>query len=844
MKKRILIIILILAIFLAQFLAIPSSADGKYERCYITVDLNGDQYDSEVFKNPAGKIMVSIGLLTSWTGMKQTTNSSQYIFYYKAQDGRTLFRKEIHIDKSGKKGSAVCYTSKDHYKTLYSASFSDSYAYLDRLYLPLEEFLPFLEAKIEITEDGILHVYPNPISIFSAISYGPCGNIDWLTFNSSEDVCANLFVGTFGYVMNSIFDTRFDRLDFLLQSGAIKDYSSLFKALLVDNKTYLSAFDKEETPFDIALGEVSDSLGDFKAQTGSGKDYYDALKYLVKSDVHKEFQPFKTGVDGLDDFVGDSSKFISGVYKTFCFARAYINQVDDHREMLNAVYGGSRYNKNDAACKAANEVSALYGRDTAGIIVSATTSALRDYMTKTISGAITKSWTPYTIALTAVKAVIPGAFEEFDNAAMLFFYDDIVADAKNVYNSYLAGMNFDTESLKNLRLSLIMTLEASKHAYETYYGENPSMSESVADKLKTINAWLEKLYLAADSVEFSSTDYYKSQKSALSKTGKQLKVTTYSTPADTDDDVITDDSTEDNSNNDILHGDLVDFGKCGDNVEWQLDDKGTLTVSGRGDMYDYEEEVAPWSPYNKSIYKIIISPGVTSIGTMSFMDCYNLSSIDIPNTVTSIPSLAFWGCGIEGNGITSLVIPEGVTSIEDRAFHCGKLSTVYLPKSLTFIEATAFEGTGMHKVYYAGSEEDWEEIEIWWEDIYTDDEGNLLMCTTLYYAEKIFNHKYSPTDETPTEDDVTDNEDNTTGSTNDPNNVSTSNKVIVPNVVGMEQLEAIYMLMDLGLQFQVYWLSGNDVLVGHTYYIVDQSTEPGTEVPLGSLIRLQISRRY
>lgn len=66
------------------------------------------------------------------------------------------------------------------------------------------------------------------------------------------------------------------------------------------------------------------------------------------------------------------------------------------------------------------------------------------------------------------------------------------------------------------------------------------------------------------------------------------------------------------------------------------------------------------------------------------------------------------------------------------------------------------------------------------------------------------------------------------------------NKVTVPNVVGMEQVAAVYLLRDMGLQFQVWWHIGNDQ--SSTLYIVEQSIPAGTIVEKGTLIRLQISK--
>ena len=50
-------------------------------------------------------------------------------------------------------------------------------------------------------------------------------------------------------------------------------------------------------------------------------------------------------------------------------------------------------------------------------------------------------------------------------------------------------------------------------------------------------------------------------------------------------------------------------GTCGDNVTWTLDNMGTLTISGIGNMTS-----APWkNDYQTVIKKVIIEEGVTSI---------------------------------------------------------------------------------------------------------------------------------------------------------------------------------------------------------------------------------------
>ena len=65
---------------------------------------------------------------------------------------------------------------------------------------------------------------------------------------------------------------------------------------------------------------------------------------------------------------------------------------------------------------------------------------------------------------------------------------------------------------------------------------------------------------------------------------------------------------------------------------------------------------------------------ITSIGNGAFFACSSLSSIIIPNDVTSIGDNALNSC----SSLTSIVIPNSVTSIGDQALgYCSSLNTIY-----------------------------------------------------------------------------------------------------------------------------------------------------------------------
>ena len=91
----------------------------------------------------------------------------------------------------------------------------------------------------------------------------------------------------------------------------------------------------------------------------------------------------------------------------------------------------------------------------------------------------------------------------------------------------------------------------------------------------------------------------------------------------------------------------------------------------------------------KGLTSITIPDSVTSIGSSAFSGCTGLTSITIPDSVTSIGSSAFSGC----TGLTSITIPDSVTSIGSSAFSgCTGLASITIPNSVTSIDNLAFFG--------------------------------------------------------------------------------------------------------------------------------------------------------
>ncbi|MDD6270549.1 MAG: leucine-rich repeat protein [Ruminococcus sp.] len=90
-----------------------------------------------------------------------------------------------------------------------------------------------------------------------------------------------------------------------------------------------------------------------------------------------------------------------------------------------------------------------------------------------------------------------------------------------------------------------------------------------------------------------------------------------------------------------------------------------------------------------SLTSITIPDSVTSIGISAFENCYSLTSINIPESVTSMGNEAFCDC----TSLASVTIPDSITSIGYHDFcNCTDLRSMIIPDSVTSIGDEAFYG--------------------------------------------------------------------------------------------------------------------------------------------------------
>ena len=172
-----------------------------------------------------------------------------------------------------------------------------------------------------------------------------------------------------------------------------------------------------------------------------------------------------------------------------------------------------------------------------------------------------------------------------------------------------------------------------------------------------------------------------------------------------------------------------------------------------------------------NLISVKIPYGVEYIDTAAFQDCTGLKKISVPNSVISLEIWAFCGCnsltsielseGLEYigqgafeycSGLTDIRIPDSVWGMDYGVFYdCSNLRTIKLPPELSFIKGNMFCGcnnlssitlpvsvssiqfeafydcSSLTDVYYLGSENEWDAIEI-------DEQGNdVLKSATIHF---------------------------------------------------------------------------------------------------------------
>jgi len=172
---------------------------------------------------------------------------------------------------------------------------------------------------------------------------------------------------------------------------------------------------------------------------------------------------------------------------------------------------------------------------------------------------------------------------------------------------------------------------------------------------------------------------------------------------------------------------VIASGQCGDDAMWELDNEGTMFISGEGETYSIGDDEHPWDSIRNEIKKVVVAEGITTVCVGMFCDCNFITQVELPGSLLAIDNYAFENCyrllsvsipegtlkignyAFSNNyALTEIVIPEGVELIGKYAFtYCGGLKTVTIPSTLETVGVSAFTGCNGLKAVHISDLDAW-----------------------------------------------------------------------------------------------------------------------------------------
>lgn len=133
---------------------------------------------------------------------------------------------------------------------------------------------------------------------------------------------------------------------------------------------------------------------------------------------------------------------------------------------------------------------------------------------------------------------------------------------------------------------------------------------------------------------------------------------------------------------------VIASGICGDNLTWEIDESGMLTISGSGELYDYElTENVPWNEYVYDITGVVLNINTTSLclsdNNCAFGMLEDIEEIKIPEGVKEIPESKY-------------LFPYDLKKLTLPSTYIGDLTDNYLIKDMVY---TAIEVSEDNPVY-------------------------------------------------------------------------------------------------------------------------------------------------
>ena len=382
----------------------------------------------------------------------------------------------------------------EQYIVLTEGNFSDVIEIDGETWAPMDEVLSLVDVVTTVTGDGkYLCMQPVQDSLLRFL-YRRWDELEPLIFGE-EDLVGEDFMAAGGWIVATATGNGS-----LGTSGKIDAYRSLFTSYLIDNEAYLAAFDAESNPDAEYMSQVRDNAGDINNIFQLFSQKMEPVYQQIISGETKEMQEFYKSYFKPGKY---ASSTIGVLVRVGQYAHIYLNQIEDHRTMLDAVYN-YKADFSWPSSIAARSVSEIYSDD-AGKIDMMFWEGMRGIYngiaTDTIYTTIMGPWYLYFKIGTLFMGdeyqyiIDSSHVDEMINVSQYAFH--IFED--RIYTMKLKGLNPE-----NIRLSLMLSLISSRNAYKTFWAGTDYKTDTIAK----IDEILAELYTAGRWQDVDAKDAF------------------------------------------------------------------------------------------------------------------------------------------------------------------------------------------------------------------------------------------------------------------------------------------------------------------------------------------------
>ena len=514
--------------------------------------------------------------------------------------------------------------------------------------------------------NGLLDKSGNRVNTFSLIS-------STITHNYTYKALAEALMDDQTLVFNSAFWSTLNKYLKGEFSTVFQQRRLFYETILMDYLAYVDHSEEYKSSFNQDCAKYEYNISK-KLVEVAGKNYKNSVDEIIKN------QSLSDAIEFSDKygFIYQLNKFnglVSSIKENATSAKDYYDALKSALAIKNANVSRIAFLKqmkkvasdNTDFCDAVDEIIGVYEGNYASIILDGVGYTAAQHLTDWAWGELLELLpSAYSAALKAIKL----GQKTLD---FIFNSNDTAENNLKLLILYIIG-NYARESATNLRTVFNGNQTASNGSdfvngyleyviYQKYATELASgyVQESTYDGL-----WnqIKNSFNGTDTTYAQFKKYFEDDIS-ISKNYINQVVKYYNLHNSYYGD-FTDKSSE-----------IVDSGTS-NNMSWNLNGNGVLTISGTGNMPNYFSTSPPWYKYRESIKQVKIGDGITGIGHYAFSGCTSLTGVTIPGNVTSIGIRAFGGC----KALEELTIPEGVKSLGSEIIADTYIEKIKIPSTV------------------------------------------------------------------------------------------------------------------------------------------------------------------